>query len=99
MPYTEQELLANEHYTALKARDEGVYNVNINNVVKAFSDRGGEYWDSLRDSANVIQLYEKISDGTSHEDPNQILHVELYKRRYRTKVEAKDIFDRDFKEF
>ncbi len=99
MPYTNKELLANEHYTDLKARDEGKYNANINNVRKVFTDRGGEYWDTLRNSVDVIQLYEKISDGTSHDDPNQKLYVELYKRRYRTKIEAKDIFDRDFKEF
>jgi len=99
MPYTEKELQENEHYTSLKARDEGKYNSNFNKVCKTFDRRGGNYWDTLRDTNNIIQLYEKISDGTSQSNKNQRLYVELYRRRYRTKIEAKDIFDREFKEF
>ena len=99
MPYTEKELLANEHYVSLKARDEGKYNSEFDEVKKAFNDRGGMYWDTLRDSSNIIQLYEKISDGKTRSHNNQRLHVELYRRRYRTKIESKDIFDIEFKEF
>jgi hypothetical protein len=99
MPYSKKELESNEHYTSLSARDEVKYNQNFDDTDEAFRNRGGKFWDTLRNSANVIQLYEKISDGTSHANPNQKLHVELYRRRYRTKIKTKDIFDRDFKEF
>jgi len=99
MPYSEKELQANEHYISLKARDEVAYNQKFDKAVKSFQNRGGVEWDTLRNSGNVIQLFEKTSDGTSHSHQNQKLHIKLYRRRYRTKIKTKDIFDRDFKEF
>jgi len=99
MPYTNKELKANEHYVSLSTRDEVEYHQKFDEVDSAFRNRGGKDWDTLRNSANVIQLFEKISDGTSYAHTNQKLHVELYRRRYRTKIKTKDIFDRDFKEF
>ena len=31
-------------------------------------------------------------------EASQCLYVDIYRRRYRTKAEAKDILDREFKE-
>jgi hypothetical protein len=99
MPYSKQELEANEHYTSLSKRDEIKYNQNYQKVEVKFTARGGKYWDTLRNNQNIIQLYEDIVTGDSKPDEHQRLHVELYRRRYRTKIESKDIFDREFKEF
>ena len=59
MPYSEQELLSNEHYTSLKTRDEIAYNQEFISTRDKWYNRGGQYWDSLRNKENVIQLYEE----------------------------------------
>ena len=98
MPYKKKELEANEHYTSLKERDEQKFTDYYEDVQKSFVNIGGQYFDSLRNSQGVIQQYETIDTGESMPEPHQYLYVDIYRRRYRTKVDAKDIFDREFKE-
>ncbi len=99
MPYDEQELLSNEHYTSLKTRDEIAYNQEFISTRDKWSNRGGQYWDSLRDKEDVIQLYEDPQTGNSHDSQTQSLRIWIYQRRYRTNAATKDILDRQFKEF
>ena len=98
MPYTKKELETNEHYTSLKERDEQKYMENYVNVQTQWTNLGGQYFDSLRNNQGVIQLYETIDTGESMPEASQCLYVDIYRRRYRTKAEAKDILDREFKE-
>ncbi len=98
MPYTKKELEANEHYTSLKERDEEKFAVEYSNVQIKFQNLGGQYFDSLRNNQGVIQLYETIKTGESMPESHQSLYVDIYRRRYRTKADTKDIFDREFKE-
>ena len=98
MPYSKKELETNEHYTSLKERDEQKYMIGYNDVQTQWTNLGGQYFDSLRNTRGVIQLYETIDTGESMPEASQCLYVDIYRRRYRTKAEAKDILDREFKE-
>lgn len=98
MPYTKKELEANEHYTSLKERDEELYKARYTAVQENWTNLGGQYFDSLRNNSGVIQLYETIDTGESMPEESQCLYVDIYRRRYRTKADTKDIFDREFKE-
>tara|TARA_A100001391_G_C5081036_1_gene280025 strand:+ start:3423 stop:3716 length:294 start_codon:yes stop_codon:yes gene_type:complete len=96
MPYTQKELEANEHYTSLKVRDEVKYNKDFNKNLQMFSDRGGS--GTLRSEDGTILAYENPQNGETLDHPSQTLSVKIYQRRYRTKEQSKNIFDRSFKE-
>tara|TARA_B100000902_G_C26496712_1_gene521936 strand:+ start:219 stop:518 length:300 start_codon:yes stop_codon:yes gene_type:complete len=98
MPYSKKELEANEHYTSLKERDEQKYSTGYGNVQVQWTNLGGQYFDSLRNSQGVVQLYETIDTGESMPEAHQSMYVDIYRRRYRTKADTTDIFDREFKE-
>jgi hypothetical protein len=99
MPYSQEELEANEHYTSLKVRDEIKYNQEYVFSRDKWIARGGEAHDSFRNEDDVIQLYEDPETGESFPTPNQQLRIWLYQIRYRTNAATKDILDREFKEF
>ncbi len=99
MPYTQEELEANEHYTSLKVRDELKYTDEYIYARDQWVGRGGTPHDSFRSEDDVIQLYEDPATGESFPSPNQNLRVWIYQTRYRTNADTKDILDREFKEF
>tara|TARA_B100000131_G_scaffold266799_1_gene264840 strand:- start:6749 stop:7072 length:324 start_codon:yes stop_codon:yes gene_type:complete len=106
MPYTEQELEANDHYQSLKARDEVIYIEKVGKALQRFLDRELKNYpneiitkkQSLREKDDSIRLYEDPITGESYIDPTQNLNIEIYQRRYRTKDKTFEYIDRDFKE-
>ena len=98
MPYSKKELESNEHYTSLKERDEQKFKTNYENAQIQWTNLGGQYFDSLRNNRGVIQLYETIDTGESMPEAHQSIYVDIYRRRYRTKADTTDTFDREFKE-
>jgi len=99
MPYTEQELEANEHYTSLKRRDEVKYVANFVKTKSEFVANGGDVLDGLRDSEDALQIYENPDTGGDYDSLSQKLRIMIYQTRYRTNADTKDILDREFKEF
>ena len=98
MPYTQQELEANEHYQSIKSRDEVKYHSEYNAARSKWLAEGGNLNDSFRNSDDVIQLYEDPQTGERYQSDNQFLRCMIYQRRYRTNVDTKDILNRQFEE-
>jgi hypothetical protein len=99
MPYTEEELQDNEHYSSIKERDEIKYHDLFLKTNTKFLDNDGNTKDTLLDKNDVIQLFENPTSGETYDDENQYLYVQIYQRRYRTKKKTLDFIDREFKEF
>ncbi|MAE86032.1 MAG: hypothetical protein CMB80_25065 [Flammeovirgaceae bacterium] len=99
MPLTDEQKAGSQHYQALLERDEIIYNALYDADLLTFQNNGGINEDSLRDTNDSIQLYENVETGEAKNSTNQILRVTLFQRRYRTNAEAKDILNREFKEF
>lgn len=98
MPYTQEELQSNEHYTSIKNRDEVKYQQDFVQIKNAWLSREQKPYDTLRTEDDTIQLYQNPETGQSMDSESQFINVRLYRKRYRTGIETQDILDREFGE-
>tara|TARA_B100001113_G_scaffold331187_1_gene307338 strand:+ start:30 stop:341 length:312 start_codon:yes stop_codon:yes gene_type:complete len=103
MPYSQEELQANEHYTSIKNRDEVKYQqdfVNTKNKwLNSMEPVGSKDFDTLRTDDDTIQLYQDPETGNSMASESQFLNVKIYRTKYRTATETQDLLNREFEEF
>ena len=99
MPYSNDELKANEHYQDLKTRDELKYVKDFSETRQKFLANGGKAHDGLRLADDKLLLFEDPKTGGTITSPTQSPQYIIFQKRYRTSIETKDIIDREFKEF
>ena len=95
MPYTEKELQSNEFYTSLKDRDKIKYLRSVEKTVANSTSHD----NTLRNDNDVVISYEDPDTVGSTLGVRDMIHFEIYQRRYRTNQDTKDILDRAFTEF
>ena len=95
MPYTEKELQSNEFYTSLKDRDKIKYLRSVEKTVANSTTHD----NTFRNDNDVVISYEDPDTVGSTLGVRDMIHVEIYQRRYRTNQDTKDILDRAFTEF
>ena len=91
MPYTQQELEANEHYQSIKSRDEVKYHSEYNAARSKWLAEGGNLNDSFRNSDDVIQLYEDPQTGERYQSDNQFLRCMIYLHSFFQQVYLEDL--------